>query len=496
MKRYWWSDFLGSVKVSKNNEQDLCQRLERKIELEEEPHIRKVQAEGRKSQDEVARISSWQDRARAKPEWVLEIAKARGRLGLLLFFFLVLASYALVFLTFEPYEIGIKAHFAAAGIILATCLMLDGALAAYYSKKWVLFSLCGVALLCLLFAHIQLGIIRGQVFRALGTASESFYQTTSRILTFALPMLALGVELAAGLTLFRVVEWLYAPEVRAQRRKQREIRNMIALDAEIAMRRNRPKIAASEFVMWARHANAHKLSAEKKWAIALPLIIGLVILLSLVAGRAFGEELGKNTVIVVDLTKSVSPDALAKNVEAVEACLNEAVPNAGITVLAITDRSFAKPFVLLSGRTGEKPGYFKERLKEERASLVNEWREGAKRLAPAFLNSDVIGAVALAGIFLEGSGGEKRLVIFSDMRHVASGLDLESPQELKPGELLEKAAKLGMLPSLKNVDVFALAVLTDNKSPSYWQGLRQFWTGFFARSGARLKKYSVAREAD
>lgn len=496
MKKPSWFDFLGSVKVTRSNERELSERLERQVELKEEPRIREDQAKGRKAQDEVARIDTWLNKIRAKPEWVLEIAKARARIGLCLFFFLVLASYALVYLVFEPYEIGIKAHFAAAGIILATCLMLDGALAAYYSKKWVLFSLCGVALLCLLFAHVQLGIIRGELFRALGTASEGFFQRTSRLLTFALPMLALGVELAAGLTLFRVVEWLYAPEVRAQRRKQKAIRNMISLDREIAMRRNRPKIAASEFVMWARHAAAHKLSSEKKWAIALPLIIGLVILLSLVAGHAFGEELERNTVIVVDLTKSVGPDELAKNVQAVEACLSGTGPGAGITILALTDRSFAKPMVLLSGRTGEKPGYFKERLKEERASLVAEWREKAKRLAPAFLNSDVMGAVALAGIFLDGSGGEKRLVIFSDLRHVTVGLDLESPQELNPGELLDKAARLGMVPSLKNVDVFALAVLTDNKSPSYWTALREFWTGFFARAGARLKKYSVTREVD
>jgi len=497
VKRESWSDILGSAKANKDNEQELRELVERKIELEEEPLIRKKQVEGKKSQDEVARIDSWLNRIRAKPAWVLDHAKVRARFSLLLFVFLIFASYVLLYLTFEPYEIGIKAHFASLGIILATAMMLDGMLVSFYSKKWVLFSLTGVALICLLIAHLQLGIIRGQLFLTLGTASESFYQITSRLLAIALPLLALGVELAAGLTLFRVIEWLYSPEVRAHRRREKEMRNMIACDMEINVRRNRPKVVAAEFAIRLRQAAKKRLSGEMKWAIALPIIILIVILLSLAAGRAFGEELEKNTVILTDLTKSVGPDECAQNAKAVEACLRAAGPGEKITVLAITDRSFAKSLILLRGRTGEKPGYFKEKLKEERQSLVSEWQEKAKELKPAFLNSDVIGAIAIAQIFLEeGSGQEKRLLIFSDMRHVTKALDLESPQELNPAELLATAEKRGMIPPLSNVDVFALGVLTDNKSPSYWLALKAFWKGFFGKAGASLKKYSVTREVN
>ena len=497
MRKNHWSEILGSMKVNKANEQELRELLEKKIELEEEPRIRKDQVEGKKSQDEVARIDSWLNRIRAKPAWVLDHAKVRARTGIFLFFFLVLASYALMFLTFEPYEIGIKAHFASLGIILATALSIDGLLVGFYSKKWVLFSLTGVALLCLLVAHVQLGIVRGQLFRTLGTASESFYQTTSKLLTFALPLLALGVELAAGLTLFRVIEWLYSPEVRAHRRREKEMRNMIACDMEINMRRNRPKVVAAEFAIRLRQAAKKRLSGEMKWAIALPIIILIVILLSLAAGRAFGEELEKNTVILTDLTKSVSPDGCAQNAKAIEACLNAAGPGEKITVLAITDRSFAKPVILLRGRTGEKPGYFKERLKDERQTLANAWRDTAKRLKPSYQNSDVIGAIAIAQILLDdGTVEKKRLLIFSDMRHVTEALDLESPQELNPKEFLARIEKLGAIPSLKNVDVYALAVLTDNKSPSYWLALKAFWKGFFGKAGASLKKYSVTREVN
>jgi hypothetical protein len=488
---------LGSVRVTKNNEQELRELIEKKIELEEEPFIRKAQVEGKKSQDDVARIDGWMNKINAKPVWVLDHAKVRARFGIFLFFFLVLASYALMFLTFEPYEIGIKAHFASLGIILATAMMLDGMLVSFYSKKWVLFSLTGVALICLLVAHIQLGLVRGELFRTLGTSSESFYQTTSRLLTIALPMLALGVELAAGLTLFRVIEWLYSPEVRAHRRREKEMRNMIACDREINVRRNRPKVVGAEFAIRLRQAAKKRLSGEMKWAIALPIIILIIILLSLAAGRAFGAELEKNTVILTDLTKSIGPDECAQNAKAVEACLNAAGPGEKITVLAVTDRSFSKPMILLRGKTGLKPGYFKEKLKEERQSLINEWREKAKQIKPAFLNSDVIGAIAIGQIFLEeGSGQEKRLLIFSDMRHVTKALDLESPQELNPAELLATVEERGMIPSLSNVDVFALGVLTDNRSPSYWAALKAFWKGFFGKAGASLKKYSVTREVN
>jgi hypothetical protein len=294
-----------------------------------------------------------------------------------------------------------------------------------------------------------------------------------------------------------VVEWLYSPEVRAHRKREREIRNMIACDMEINVRRNRPKVVGAEFAIRLRQAAKKRLSGEMKWAIALPIIILIVILLSLAAGRAFGAELERNTVILTDLTKSIGPDECAQNAKAVEACLNAAGPGEKITVLAITDKSFARPMILLRGRTGAKPGYFKEKLKEERQSLVSEWQERAKELKPAFLNSDVIGAIAIAQILLDdGTVEKKRLLIFSDMRHVTEALDLESPQDVNPKEFLARVEKLGAIPSLKNVDVYALAVLTDNKSPSYWLALREFWKGFFGKAGASLKKYSVTREVN
>jgi hypothetical protein len=491
-----WSDLLKSIRVSKANEEEVRQQLEKDFELREEPFIRKAQNKGKQSQDELARTDGWLARVRAKPAWVLEHAKTRARFSLLLFAFLILASYALMYLTFEPYEIGAKAHFASLGIILATCLMLDGFLVSFYSKKWVLLSLTGVALICLLAAHVQLGLVRGEIFRTLASGSESFYSRTSGILALALPLLALGVELTAGLTLFRVVEWFFAPEARAYARRERALRNMIACDQEIAMRRNRPKILASEIILRAKHGAAKTLSPEKKWAIVLPIIIIAIIVLSLLAGRAFGGELKERTVVIVDLTQSIGREGFDKNVQAVGSWLATLGPSSGVAVIGLTDESFARPQMLLQGRTGTKAGYFKERLKDERQALVSAWRDASRRLKPDYKNSDVMGAIAIAQILFDEEEGQKRLLIFSDMRHVTEALDLESPQELKAAELLKGLEKEGLIPSLKGVDVYALGVQTESKTPSYWAELRDFWKGFFARAGACLKKYSISREVD
>jgi hypothetical protein len=89
--------------------------------------------------------------------------------------------------------------------------------------------------------------------------------------------------------------------------------------------------------------------------------------------------------------------------------------------------------------------------------------------------------------------GRKVLVIFSDMRHHTPDLDLESGRPVF-GSALRKQSAMGSPAQLQGVEGYALGVDGAGKSVAYWQSLQKFWTEYFERVGAMLRRYSVLRE--
>ena len=488
----------GSHDVNGGNEEEVSELIQERKELEEQAYIRKARFEGRNSQEEVGNVGIWSNEVGAKPIWVLEAAIVRAKIQAILLFFLCLTSYALTYLAFDPYDLGFKAHFICIGLVIATCLSMEGTLLSFYSRKWLPFSISGVALLCFLVAHFQFGLIRAKLFGAIMESSHSFYQLSSGILAVALPLFSVGVELAAGLTLFRVIEWLYSPEVRAHRKREKEMKKMIQCDFEINRRESRARIEAIDFLLRTKYGKEEeRTSREKKWAVIFLLIFIFVFLLSFLAGRAFGKEYATDTVMVLDATGSTGQEELEKNKDAAAEYIKGIQPRSRLSVVAVTDRSYSRPVILLRRSTGEKPGYFGEIIEKERQEILAEFREKSKDLKAVYKNSDVLGAISLASVILgESRASRKLLIIYSDMRHVTKELDLESPDQIDPDKMLEKVESLGLVPDLEGVDVFALAVLTQKKMPAAWSALRKFYEGLFLRSGASLKKYSITREVD
>jgi hypothetical protein len=85
------------------------------------------------------------------------------------------------------------------------------------------------------------------------------------------------------------------------------------------------------------------------------------------------------------------------------------------------------------------------------------------------------------------------LIIFSDLRHYAGGIDLESPSKLDSEKILKEVEAQGLIPSLKGVEIYCLGVHGEGKSYAYWQSLSQFWEGYFAKSQGKLKIFSILR---
>ena len=123
------------------------------------------------------------------------------------------------------------------------------------------------------------------------------------------------------------------------------------------------------------------------------------------------------------------------------------------------------------------------------------WKGRATRLKPRSLQTDVLGALMIAGELLENPPADRKvIVLFSDMRQATSSLDIEAPKLVSMNSALLKVQNHKMLPDLRAVDVYAIGVDSAGKSLDYWQSLSAFWRAYFERTGAHLRRYSVLRD--
>jgi len=263
----------------------------------------------------------------------------------------------------------------------------------------------------------------------------------------------------------------------------------------VTMLRNEPEIFANRF--WRDFYRA-LLSNAARNAMTKLLIVILGIFLA-TSCRAQAED-RLNMVIAIDLTRSVAgagPDGktdFQKNIEGVSRLLVQVPAGSRVTVIGITDHSFAQPYILLSAHVPDDAGYFGERLAAAHSQLVRTWKVRSSQLDPHFRQTDILGALQLAGeVFAqEPDAGRRNLVIFSDMRQSAPELNLESPKLVPSFSTV--AARCGTLPALQQVQVDVLGGDGSGKSSAYWQSLKSFWAVYFHDAGANLKSYSVLRE--
>ena len=263
---------------------------------------------------------------------------------------------------------------------------------------------------------------------------NNFYEKSNRSLQFAMLLLAFSMEVGAGLALREA--WRSAPDSsedwKALRRELAQIRRRkIEIVRVVVDLRNGPGIFAARF--WRDFYRAMLSNAVRSAMTKLLVPVLAVVLCGI--GRAKAED-RLDLVVAIDLTQSVAvsgPDGKSefqKNVDGVAKLLSQVPAGSRVTVIGITDRSFAQPYILLSARVGSDPGYFGERLSVARSQLVRTWRVRSGRLDPRFKHTDILGALQLAAqIFAqEPDAAPKTLVVFSDMRQNTPELNLESPK--------------------------------------------------------------------
>jgi hypothetical protein len=503
---------VGSV-VSKVEE--YCAYEEKRITLTNQPRILSLQAAIAILQDEERNL---EERLRhAQPPGDVR-SRRKAAYYWIVTIFLVAAAFVFSLLAFDPFRLGWKSYLYCLGIAIVTPFLIEEGI-----ERWniagLVKALTTVGAVAALLSLIFLATIRGDLLThevdsvntvvtsndgddvATAPPQNDFYRETLVLLRLVMALLAVAMELGAGLALhkaWRNVETC-GEDWKSLRNELRAVREqMVALATEVAVLQNEPAIFIARF--WRNFYQA-MLTHTVRNAMAKLLMGAIIIILPGLHGHAATQE-QITIVAVVDLSESVDgagPDGrtdFEKNIAGVTRLLTQVPVSSRVIILGITDKSFVQPYILLSARVPDDPGYFGERLQAARRQLVALWKRRCAQLQPHFKYTDILGVLLTANqIFDESPKTSRRiLVIFSDMRQHTRELDLESGSSVPSFVQLKQRSKPVSVAALKGVEVYALGVDGAGKPITYWQSLRTFWSQYFRSAGAVLQGYSVLRD--
>jgi hypothetical protein len=430
---------------------------------------------------------------------------------------LTVAGFFFSLLAFDPYRLGWKSGLYCIGIAIVTPFCVEKFLEIWGEVKLVK-ALASIAFVAAIASLVLLAIIRGDVLSQqvkdttpvvvsgddqpmTSEPANSFYDSTLVLLRIVMALLALAMELGAGLALQDARRLGQGsgedPEVLTAELAEVH-RQLVSSLHDLTVRENE---AAAFIARFWRDFYRSMLSHAARSALSklLMLAVGVGVLF-LMPHRALGAD-RLDIVVMVDLTQSVAVKGhdgkteSEKNLQAVSRLLAQVPAGSRVTVLGITDNSFAQPYILLSADVGSDAGYFKEKLTSARQELVRLWQRRIEHLPGGFKHTDILGALLLADqLFHERPKGWRNvLVIFSDMRQETNNLNLETPVRLDSKAAVVRSEKRRLIARLENIDVYVLGVDNAGRPIEYWGRLRNFWLGYFARAGANVQSYSILR---
>jgi len=426
---------------------------------------------------------------------------------------LTVTGFFLAALTFAPFRLGWQGYLFCLGIatvvpFLVEKLLQDARLEAVVKALTAVAAVAGVASLMLLAdvrGHLLAHEIQSPPAVVIDDAQpeqappDDFYGTTLNSLCLATVLLSFAMELGAGLALREA--WIKAPHnTEDWQRLQRELaavrRQMIAAAGQITRFEDEPAIFVAR--LW---KDFYKTMLTHTVQSAMRKLLVLTIAAALVPHARAATPQRLDLVVALDLTKSVDvkgPDGTTefqKNVDGVSGVLAQIPAGTQLTVIGITDRSFAQPYILLSASIPNDPGYFGERLSAAHAELVSTWKQRSAKLDPRFKETDILGALELASQIFDAKAatGNRTLIIFSDMRNHTRGLDLETQTGLT---VASKRRVAGGQVFLARVQIYAFGVNGVGSAMNTWQKTRRFWKSYFSLSGGTLSYYSGLRSTD
>jgi len=427
---------------------------------------------------------------------------------------LVVAAFLFAMIALRPYRLGVVGDLYCFGIALVTPFAAEESLRAWKSEK-LLRAVISAVFIAALAGGMLLAAIRGNLLsRQLqeptsavvieGESSPthpqpSFYDSTHTSLEWLMLFLALAIDLGAGVAIHRALlagtkEGEDPKSISEELAAVRE--RLGAVVYELTALTNGPSVFVATF--WRDFYRAMLTRTARK-AIAKGLTLSFCLLL-------LGHQvLSAQTSEVVALDLSTSEGAkgrdaqtqFEKNVKGIGRLLASVEPDTRITVIGITEASFAEPYILLLAETSPDPGYFGERLAAAHRELVRAWAKRASGLAPTARGTDILGALRLASELFGGESGKSKriLVLYSDMRHVTHDLNLETPHRFSIDQTIRGLTERGLIADLSGVRVTVSGANADKQRVADWERIRTFWFAYFEKTGATINEYSVLADA-
>jgi len=502
----------GLEKLVTNAEQ-ICIHEQRRIALENEPAIVRLQAEGAILVTEERRLVDCL--ALAPPPGATRRMFWKRIYYWAVVVLLVVSGFFATQLSFAPFRLGWMSWLISAGLAALTPFLIDRLLENPRMEP-ALKILTAIAATASLASLMLLALVRGDLMGQQIHESESqavviddsepqaqtqntFYDKATGLLCAALLLMAFATEVGGGLVLHAA--WRSMPDDSEDwaglRRELLGVRERLAgIAFEMTSLRNAPQ--AFEARYWRDFYRALLLRATRSAMTKLLLVLIAISAFAVPRARAQGHL---DLVVAIDLTQSVAvtgPDGKSdfqKNVQGVSKVLAQVPAGTRLTVIGITDRSFAEPYILMRAQVPDDPGYFGERLNAARGQVLRAWAQKIAQLKPDFKQTDIFGALELTSqIFAaEPDPSRKELVIFSDMRESTPGLDFERMNLVPAYTAL--ASKCGGLPALRGTYLFVAGADGAGKSIEYWESLRRFWREYVQATGAALQTFTVLRDS-
>jgi von Willebrand factor type A domain len=416
-------------------------------------------------------------------------------------------------IAFDPFRLGWKAWLYCLGIAVVNPFLLEKLLELWASPKLVK-TVTTVACISALVSLILLAVIRGDLLSEQIAApnavtvvetdappvqaQSTFYERTLGLLRFVMALLALAMEVGAGIALYEARRWSETGEDgNVLRERLFALQNeMIELGHELWHLENEGAVFEKQF--W-RDFYRSLLNGVKRGAVQKLTVIVLAFALFAQVRTVAADHL--NVVVLVDLSQSVdakdndNKTEFQKNIDGVTRVLASLPAGSRVSIFGITNDSFGKPYPLLTAQLSDDEGYFRERLTQGRRQLIRAWQERALTLRPQFSHTDVLGAILIAAqVLAEMPAGRKKvLVFFSDMRQSTRVVNLEGSRATEQESGATLMQRQGLRPDLRGVHIYAFGVDANGVSVEYWQNLREIWLDYFRRKGPVVEGYSVLR---
>jgi hypothetical protein len=223
--------------------------------------------------------------------------------------------------------------------------------------------------------------------------------------------------------------------------------------------------------------------------------MAVTVLFLMFAARSWSDM-----VVGLDLSLSENTHSVTGNVSlnankiAIHRLIKTLVPGESLYVVGITARSQTDPWIFLSAKMNENPGFFSERSQRDKAIISAYWKKRSQKLKLFAKKTDLLGFMRIAGELFSGTT-RQRLHVFSDGKNCTDKLNLEKAPKTAT-DFMKKLSKIDEFPNLKDVQVYWHGAGGPGTTGIHLKSLEHFWRAFIERSGGKLISFSTLREVN